>query len=305
MRKVEFGDLQSARQIRQTGRFAEFLSSDDDARKKTVIVRSDIPKPVLQRLEGEAADSRKFRAFEFGQEALTREEKKNIDFSQTDVFTARSAKAVAIAKGVDDFTAFFDPTLTASENKQVFEDARQNSRGGGQRGGREFDDERELDRRTGRGANRANEDRITNAKDFAYDGDQEAQEFLSEEAEFTDVFDLRIQRTENDFTGSGEDYDRILDVHESRSERARTIDEKNAAPLTRDPFEWVNNTARLDFPGVDTIDPDKLHEKRSAKSREVDEREIAPIADSKEQWASNPETFDWPGVDLPEDGFIP
>jgi hypothetical protein len=305
MDKIEFGDLESARQIRQSGRFTEYLSPEDDGRKKVVKIRSDMPPALRQRLEGEAADSRKFRAFEFGQEPLTRQEKQDIDFNQTDIFTARSAKAVAVARGVDDFTAFFDPTLTVSENKQIFEDVRRNSRGGGQRGGRDFNDSREQDRRAGRGSNRAKESRVDNAKEFAFAGDREAQEFLTEEAQFGDVFDLRITETSTGFRGSGEDFDRVLDTHESRSERAQTIDEKHSAPTTRNPFEWVNNTNRLDFPGVDTVDVDKLHQARSKQAREVDEREVAPIADSKEEWAAAPESLDWPGVDIPEDQFLP
>lgn len=42
-------------------------------------------------------------------------------------------------------------------------------------------------------------------------------------------------------------------IHESRSERAKTVDEKQNAPVTLDEEKWVENKNRYDYPGVDTI----------------------------------------------------
>lgn len=61
--------------------------------------------------------------------------------------------------------------------------------------------------------------------------------------------------TESPFTveASGLGAKSVEKIHESRSERAQTVDEKQNAPVTTDEEKWVENKNRYDYPGVDTI----------------------------------------------------
>lgn len=45
---------------------------------------------------------------------------------------------------------------------------------------------------------------------------------------------------------------RLLEFHESRSERAQRVDEARKAPITNDPDEWMAAPDEYDYPGVDT-----------------------------------------------------
>jgi hypothetical protein len=67
---------------------------------------------------------------------------------------------------------------------------------------------------------------------------------------------------------SGEGVETLQEVHESRSERAQTIDERQNAPTTLSPLEWMENPNRLDFPGVDTIPAGRL-QKRSERAADL------------------------------------
>lgn len=61
--------------------------------------------------------------------------------------------------------------------------------------------------------------------------------------------------TESPFTleASGLGAKSVEKIHQSRSERAQTVDEKQNAPVTTDEEKWVENKNRYDYPGVDTI----------------------------------------------------
>lgn len=79
----------------------EYLCSDDDARKKTVVFASDVPDDVLERAELEALDERGESEAGAGQVQLTDAERDRIDFSagRASVPHARSAKAIAADSG--------------------------------------------------------------------------------------------------------------------------------------------------------------------------------------------------------------
>ena len=91
--------------------------------------------------------------------------------------------------------------------------------------------------------------------------------------------------------------ERAEEIHEQRSERAQRVDERRSAKTTTDVERYADRPGQLDYPGVDSVEPDELHEQRSERAQRVDERRDAPIAGSKEQWAQSPQSFDWPGVD--------
>jgi hypothetical protein len=57
-------------------------------------------------------------------------------------------------------------------------------------------------------------------------------------------------------------------IHESRSERAQTVDEKQNAPVTLDEEKWVENKNRYDYPGVDTI-PAGRQQRRAERAGRV------------------------------------
>lgn len=57
-------------------------------------------------------------------------------------------------------------------------------------------------------------------------------------------------------------------IHQSRTERAQTVDEKQNAPVTLDEEKWVENKNRYDYPGVDTI-PAGRQQRRAEQAAKV------------------------------------
>jgi len=295
---IEFDGREAARPIRQDRAIKPFLADSDDARTGTVKLKSNTPERVIERVVGEAAETREKEAEKFGSVPLSESEKERIDFQETDIPTARAAKGVATGVGVGDWVSHFDETLTASENRQTIKDAKTD--GGGRR-----DDGRE----TGQNAKRlakANKRRKRESggrlRDYGLlQQDDAAQEELRGRGSIGDVFDVGFNRDGQRLRGKGDDFDRLQDVHDERSKRARRVDERRQAKVTRDPIQWVNNPSQYDFPGIDTVQPNELHEQRSERAQRADERNIAPKAETKEQWATSPDRYDWPGVDRPND----
>lgn len=97
------------------------------------------------------------------------------------------------------------------------------------------------------------------------------------------MFDISLTREGGSLRGSGQDFAQLVDVHEGRSQRAQTLDEKKTAQPTRDPIQWVNSPGRYDYPGIDTVDPKKLHGQRSKQAQTQDERELAPITNDRQK----------------------
>lgn len=300
--KVEFGDRTSAKQIRQNPKFKPFIAESDDARTSTVELKENVPERALDDITGEAADSKAHRAQQYGQAELSRQEKKKIDFSETNVMHARSAKAIARGKGVDDWLSYYDPTLEVDEHRGVFESANRDERG--RRGlGRDPNSEEVVAEKRARAHQPRQQNELGNAKQYAFQGDRDAQGFVQERVDepggsFGDVFDMSFSRTDDGtLRGSGSDFERLEERHEERPQRAQTLDEKRSANPTRDPFEWVNAPNRFDYPGIDTVQPGELHADRSAQAQAMDKRDAAPFAPTKEAWALAPGRYDWPGVD--------
>jgi hypothetical protein len=177
---VEFASKASADQAREE--FAEHLCPDDDRRKKTVRFRSDAPDHVVEGAERMAFDERGRRDARSGQAELTDVERDRIDFSKgnANVLWARSIKAIARDEGVDDWTAYVDPTLTVDEHRGIMADAATEG------GGRRLDAEETAEQRAGRAARSAASSECDHAKGHCEHGDQEACEFLAERCGYDD-----------------------------------------------------------------------------------------------------------------------
>lgn len=94
----------------------EWLAEDDDRRSKTVEIRDDAPLSVQNIATGAAADSKAHLADQGGQVPLTDAEKREIDFTRTNVMHARSVKGRMQNAGVDDWLAFYDPSIGVEEH---------------------------------------------------------------------------------------------------------------------------------------------------------------------------------------------
>ena len=129
--RIEFGHREDAKASRDK-LDKDVLHERDDAREAAVVVDTDaVDDRELDELRGEAVDSLDSRNGEIGGQAeLTETERRRIDFSKTTVPEARTAKASLIEYGIDDWTEFFDPTLTSSEMVSI---ARSTQSSGGRR----------------------------------------------------------------------------------------------------------------------------------------------------------------------------
>jgi hypothetical protein len=295
--KIEFDGRTAARPTRKDPKIKPFLADQDDARTGTVVLKDGTPERVVEKVAGEAAETREKNASKFGQTELTERERKEIDFQKTDVPTARAVKGIANGMGVSDWLSYFDEELTVDENRENMRRAKREGGGRRNRGRETGQNAKRLAQ-----ANKARKDQADDRlKDFALlKQDDAAQEELdTRPGSIGDVFDIAFTRGQQALQGSGGDFERLQDRHEQRSERAQRQDERRSAKVTRDPVQWANNPAQYDFPGVDTVQPQQLHEQRSERAQRQDEREVAPIADSRQQWAQNSDRYDWPGVDRP------
>lgn len=304
MPTVQFGSRTAAKKIRNDPKFKPFLKDVDDGRQATVRLKKSTPQSALNEITGEAADSKRHEAEKAGQIELSRRERKHIDFKRegVNVPKARSIKGIATHAGVDDWESFADFELTVDENRELLK--RASKEDSGRRGlGSDRMDDAQVDKRIASGHHEREQNELGRAKEFGIvDQDDEAQSFVQDQGDTGDVFDIGFGRGKSgQIFGQGDDFDRVERRHESRSSRAQTVDEKRTAPVTLDPFVWANNPNEYDFPGVDTVQPNKLHQQRTEQAQEVDNNELAPITLDKEKWAMNPDKFDYPGVDTPSD----
>ena len=126
---VEFGRRESAQQAREILP-NDALTDKFDGRHKTVEFQPDkVPEAKLNRVSGIAADSKDHRESKPGQVPLTDAERQQIDFTETTVPEARSAKGIFMNEGVDDFKSFFDETLTVDEHREIAKQAARDSQG--------------------------------------------------------------------------------------------------------------------------------------------------------------------------------
>lgn len=70
-------------------------------------------------------------------------------------------------------------------------------------------------------------------------------------------------------------------VHQSRTERAQTVDEKQNAPVTTDEEKWLENPNRYDYPGVDTIPRERQQRRAERAGRKALEKRAADRVEQK------------------------
>lgn len=298
MPEIQFGNLDAANRIRDNPKYQAFLTDTDNARSKTVELKAATPESALEDIQGEAAQTREHKADEHGQVPLTDAERKRIDFSETNIMHARSVKGIARGKGIDDWTSFYDPQASVDDHRSILEDAKGDDRGRRDLG-QEQDSEAVIDKKYAQAHKTKEREGLASAKKYAFQaGETDAQEAVRDAGPLSETVDISFTRTDSGaLRGTGRDFERLEDEHESRSSRAQTLDEKKTAQPTRDPFEWTNNKAQYDYPGIDTVNPEDLHEERSQQAQARDERNAAPLTENKQAWALHPGRYDYEGVD--------
>lgn len=306
---ITFGSRDQANEFRD--KVEKYRKSTDDRRTKTVELKSSTPDRILQRAETEAFTSETDKSAARGMEELTKSERESLKsqhrtFSwQKYGFEAMRAKAALSAKGATDWQDFYEPgegVGGALNNLRQSKQRSQQSTAELGVGGDYTDEGEQASRqRQRRQTERVQAAQVEDAKQPAFEGDEDAIGFLREEQRFEDdLFAIT-------FTGgdpSGQDYRGLEEAHRRRSQRAQRVDERRTAEVTLDPLKWAANKSTTDFPGIDTVKPEQLHANRSERARERDEDELAPIAETQEQWARNPDQFDLPGIDTPDRSSI-
>ncbi|WP_254861730.1 hypothetical protein [Halovivax gelatinilyticus] len=113
----EFAELDAANAIRdEIGN--EHLAPTDDRRSTEIELAEDAPRSISTMVAGNAADSRA-SASGSGQVPLTRAERDSIDFSRTSIMHARSAKAVLLDEGIDDWSALYDHRVSPEAHSEI------------------------------------------------------------------------------------------------------------------------------------------------------------------------------------------
>jgi len=170
---IEFGSRPAANKA--LDELPEEAVVDPDRRTKTVEVKSyALADSKLDRISGMAADSKAYEEEKVGQAELSRRERKEIDFTATSIPHARSAKAIMLDAGVDDWTAFYDPTLTVDEHRELADRAARDERG------RRMDSEESVVEKEARAHRRAAGELEQHAIAGAEAGEEEAIETLVE-----------------------------------------------------------------------------------------------------------------------------
>jgi hypothetical protein len=190
---VEFGSRPAANAFREE--YEEFVCPvDDDRRLKTVALVSDTPEYVLDRAHAQAASGRSERASGAGQVELTDAEKDRLGpFTGNNSYRkAAAVKAIMRDEGVDDWTSYYDETLTVDEHRDLAERA---ARDGG--GGRRLDAENSADDRLGR-AEKAMGEECDHARDHCEHGDPDACEFLNDACGYDKIEVARILNDDQD-----------------------------------------------------------------------------------------------------------
>lgn len=313
MPSIEFGSRQAANRARDLPAVRDHISPGDDRRTTTVKLSSSAPRQVVERIEGQAFQTQRSQRPTAGMDELSsgeiqslKRQHRTFDW-QKHGFSAMRTKAALQRAGVTNWMDHFEPgegTEGAMKNLRRSKQMSALTGAPSSVEGRRTDEE-EL---TGGGRRRRQAEavggqQLDRAKDAGLiDADPGAQSFLREEEGFADVFDINFSPTDAHGRPDpvGRDVARLEEFHERRSERSQRQDERMAAPLTRDPIEWVNNPSTTDFPGIDSLDPEQVHASRSDRARSVDESRSAPLASSVEEWAKEPDQLDLPGVDAPD-----
>jgi hypothetical protein len=258
---VEFGSMATAEEYRE--QHHEYICPvDDDRRRKTVAFVDDTPDWLLDRAQVEAASSRSERGGDGGQVELTDAEKDRVGpFTGANNYRkAAAAKGVLLDAGVDDWTSYYDETLTVDEHRDLAERA---VRDGG--GGRRLDTEDSADDRLGR-AEKAMGQECDHARDHCQHGDPDACEFLTDACGYDDE---EVASILDDADASGEQeiegeaagaLGRAWQGYKAAiSQLARELDDALEAKRNAEQAAAAINAIRADY-GQDPIELERLEE---------------------------------------------
>ncbi|MHB9287348.1 hypothetical protein ACKVMT_09960 [Halobacteriales archaeon Cl-PHB] len=196
--RIEFGSREAADAARE--QFGEYVCpEDDDRREKAVAFVSDAPEQVIEQARLQAAEGQGEWEGGAGQVPLSEAEKDRIDFGQdrANVPHARSVKGIARAEGVDDWLAYYDPSLTVDEHREVMADAATEG------GGRRLDADDSAVAKAGEAAKTAQAESCDHARGHCKNGEPEACEFLQQtcgysETEVEEILGLADDRHQGD-----------------------------------------------------------------------------------------------------------
>jgi hypothetical protein len=168
-REFDFGSRDIAQSVRKDIPDAALTDTYDGRHTSIEVDTSQLTDRQVDRLAGEAADATAFEDEKAGQVPLTDRERSEIDFTETTVPEARSAKGIFAAQGVDDWLSFFDERLSVDEQRGIAQRAARED------GGRRTDFAEESDRQRMAGAFRAESENLREyAIQGARQGDEEA-----------------------------------------------------------------------------------------------------------------------------------
>jgi len=173
--EVEFGAKGVADSYRDE--HEEYLFDEDDRRRNTVLFAASTPDDVVEEVRAAATETRADKTKDsYGQTELTEREKSELDFSETDIFTARTAKAIAAGEGVSNWLDYYDSTLTTDEHIEAYRNAEAASR----LDSNELDDET-VDEKLAEFEKTVRSEECDHAESGCRDGYEEACEFLTDE----------------------------------------------------------------------------------------------------------------------------
>lgn len=268
--QIEFAGLSDAREMRE--QHADALADTDDKRSKVVRFReNELADHDVEEIVAVAEAGRADREGA-GQATLTDHERDRIDFSEgrANVPHARSVKALMHSEGVDDWVAYYDPTLTVDEHREVAERAARDERG------QRLD---EPEPGPAGDMERAVADRCDHARDHCKHGDPDACEFLGEACGFEeeqiatimgDDTEASTEAGETAFSGAQlgalrrawDGYQGAIDDLEAALGAVERAEEH-----ATDAFEAINAIRR--DAGQEPIDPERLNEIRDLHMSEV------------------------------------
>jgi hypothetical protein len=249
-REISFGRKDVADKYREE--FPDSICSDDDARLKTVTFASSAPDWLIKQAGLEAMESRGEDAAGAGQVGLTDHERDEIDFSKdrASVPHARAVKAIAHDKGVDDWLAYYDPTITVEEHYGVMKQAR--SEGGGRR----MDENRTAERRRD-AARTAQDSQCDHTRGHCEHGEPAACEFLRNACDYTE-----------------EEIEEILvEDQDNADEGEREIEGKAAGAVQRAWDGYKASIAQLDEAANDYLRPEWANAQQAARAINAIRRE--------------------------------
>lgn len=115
---IDCPSMAVANEIRQ--RYPDLLVPEDDERSTTVTVSGDALDEWLDDIGWIAYREDRLEGSKTGQAKLSPGERECIDFQKTNVPHAASCKAIAASNGVDDWLAYYDPSLSVDEHREIY-----------------------------------------------------------------------------------------------------------------------------------------------------------------------------------------